>query len=91
MAKKKTVKKSTSLKKYQGGNNKSEKVQKKTLYDKVNEVIDLRRFAAPIWGIGVGVFLFLLMYLINDWKYGLIIALPAAVLIGIAVHIINKD
>ena len=86
--KKKPIKKSTSLKMHHSNN---EKVHKETLYDKVNKVIDLRKYAFIIWGLGVGIFLFLLMWLINNWKYGLLIAGPAAVLIGIAVYVINKD
>jgi|GEM_PF-4608880 len=86
--KKKPIKKSTSLKMHHG---KNEKIHKETLYDKINKKINLQRFAAPIWGLGVGILLFLLMWLINNWQYGLLIGGSAAILIGIAVYIINKD
>ncbi len=92
MAKKKTIK-GASIKKYNvkgNKNTKSDKPHKMTLYEKINEKIDLNRFAVPIWSIGVGLFLFLLMFLINGWQYGLLIAIPSAALIGIAVHVINK-
>ncbi len=87
MAKKKSLSKGATLKKFSG---KGEKIVKKTWYDKLNEKVDLTKYAVPIWSIGVGLFLFLLMFFINGWQYGLVISIPSAVLIGIAVHVINK-
>ncbi|MCL2322164.1 MAG: hypothetical protein FWC47_08680 [Oscillospiraceae bacterium] len=89
MAKKKTTKKTASLKKYQGKLDKNVN-KKKTLYETLDEKINFSKFAVPIWGLGIGLFLFLLMFLINGWMWGLVIGGAGAIFTGIGVYIINK-